>query len=228
MSSDGTRKQTRGWDISPMGQMINIVDSDDVAVEEPPSGPVAAAAAAPTSAAMDQRPRKNTLERFNDEMSVLERPLEGEAEYFDEAPPPSRWKRAGVFVGIVAIVGLGGGFAMSRRNAAVIAVAQAPATAAAVAATTAAVPPAAAKPEPTVLAAAAPAAAAEAPAAPTAAEDDATEEDSAQPAPSSHGAWDKVKSRSAHAKHSRSTSGKTAHHSASKHVAGKHASSRHH
>jgi hypothetical protein len=226
MSSDGTRKQTRTWDAPSNGQTINLVDSDDVAIAEAPSGPVAAALAPG-----DQRPRKNTLERFNDEMSVLDRPLEGEVEYFDEAPPPSRLKGVALFMGIVAVVGLGGGFVMARRHAASAPVAAIPAqapvavTPAPEPAATAPVPPEPPKPEPTVLAAAAPAAA-EAPAAPAVAEDDATDEDSVQPAPSSHGAWNKVKSKSGHAKHSRS-SAKSAHGS-SKHVAGKHGSSRHH
>ena len=40
MSSNGTRKETRGWEISSSGQMVNI-STDDVAIEElPPSGPI--------------------------------------------------------------------------------------------------------------------------------------------------------------------------------------------
>ena len=224
MGSDGTRKQTRGWNISPSGQMINIVNSEDIAIEEPPSGPVAAA---PPPAPERLRPRRNTLDTFNDEMSVLDRPLEGEVEY--EEPRPSRWGRLGMFVGIVAAVGIGGGFALSRRHAALTLVAEASTPAAATAPAVAAPAPAAPAPaaaRPTVLAAASPAA--EAAAAPVAADDDAGDDDSAQPAPASPVAWDKVKTKSGHGKRSRLPSGKTSHHHSSKHaIARKHSSSRH-
>src|SRR3954469_13782987 len=106
MSSNGTRKETRGWEISSTGQMINV-STDDVAIEElPPSGPIVVGAAgtapvphapppAPRQRARDSdamamldrpRGRKSTLDSFNEEMAVLDRPLEGEVEYADEAP----------------------------------------------------------------------------------------------------------------------------------------------
>ena len=53
------------------------------------------------------RGRKSTLECFNDELSVLERPLESDVEYFDD-PPPSRWRGRGVAVIVAAaVVGCG-------------------------------------------------------------------------------------------------------------------------
>jgi hypothetical protein len=103
MSSNGTRKETRGWDISSSGRMVNI-NTDDVAIEEmPPSGPIVVNAGGPPppvppappkrtndvttdAMAMLNRPpraRKSTLDTFNDEMAVLDRPLEGDVEYAD-------------------------------------------------------------------------------------------------------------------------------------------------
>src|SRR3954454_2788048 len=144
MSSNGTRKETRGWEISSTGQMVNI-NADDVAIEEiPPSGPVVVNAGgtrppAPPHAqrtaqpatepprerkdsdalAMLDRPRvrKSTLDVFTDEMAVLDRPPEGEVEYADEAPRPSRLRGVALFAGIVLGMGLGGGVILSRRHA---------------------------------------------------------------------------------------------------------------
>jgi hypothetical protein len=247
MSSNGTRKETRGWEISSTGQMVNI-STDDVAIEElPPSGPIVVNAggtrpAAPPTAheakdqarerkdsdalAMLNRPRvrKSTLDVFNDEMAVLERPLENDVEYIDEAPRTSRVRGIALFAGVVLGMGLGGGVMLSRRHAAAPPSAEGaqPAT-----------PPAAmavAAPSAPVLAAqVAPSAVAEAPAT-GAADDDDAKEDPAPQAASSHVAWDKVKAKGGHDKPSRSASGKTSHHrSASKRTASaKHATSRHH
>ncbi|HEY4393446.1 MAG TPA: hypothetical protein VGP64_05270 [Polyangia bacterium] len=55
-----------------------------VEAEGPPAPPRAEAPAAP-------RMRKTTLENFNDEMSVLDHPLEEEVEFYDE-PRPRRWR----------------------------------------------------------------------------------------------------------------------------------------
>jgi hypothetical protein len=62
---------------------------------------------------MDSRPRRSTLETFNEEMALLDRPLENdEIEYYDEEPPPRRWPRL-VFVGAVLCgLGFGGARAM--------------------------------------------------------------------------------------------------------------------
>src|SRR5689334_21592643 len=134
MSSNGTRKETRGWEISSTGQMVNI-STDDVAIEElPPSGPIAVndggtppAAQEPArerkdsdALAMLNRPRvrKSTLDVFNDEMAVLERPLENDVEYIDEAPRTSRLRGIALFAGVVLGMGLGGGVMLSRRHAA--------------------------------------------------------------------------------------------------------------
>ena len=129
MSSNGTRKETRGWEISSSGQMVNI-STDDVGIEElPPSGPIVVNAGgtpppvphAPPkkrndvttdAMAMLNRPpreRKSTLDTFNDEMSVLDRPIEGDVEYADEAPRPSRMRGVALFAGVVLGMGLGGG-----------------------------------------------------------------------------------------------------------------------
>jgi hypothetical protein len=245
MSSNGTRKETRGWEISPTtqsGKMINI-DTDDVPIEAIESISAAVTVVAPTpmpgmapppvpSAPTEVRARRTTLETFNDEMAVLDRPLENEVEYVDEAPQPSRWRGVALFAGIVLGLGMGGGVIMSRRQPAVAPIAQAPQAAA----------PVAAAPVPAPVAAAAPAApaAAEAPAAPAeepvlaaqvpaapqaaaaAAEDDEADEASAA-APSSHGAWTKVKS-SSHGKHA--AAAKSAHHRSGKRAVAKHAGSR--
>ena len=53
---------------------------------------------APAVREATERPRKNTIERFNDELSVLERPLEGDVEYYDETPPPARLRKVVAFV----------------------------------------------------------------------------------------------------------------------------------
>jgi len=186
----------------------------------PAPAPRAPMVAAPADAIV--RDRKSTLETFNDELSVLERPIESEVEYFDEAAPPARWRRAALFAGVVIGMGLAGGFVMSRRHATVEAPAQAATQPA----------PAAAAPAPTVLAATAPAAAAPAapsePAAPAAAPaaddsgDDAEAEEA--PAPAAKSAWSKVRTtKSGHAKHARS-SGK----SSRRHAVASKRSSRHH
>src|SRR4051812_22529839 len=65
----------------------------------------------------EQRPRRSTLETFNDEMAALDRPIEAEAEYFDEPPPPSRLRRAAGLVGVIVIVGVGGAALILRQRA---------------------------------------------------------------------------------------------------------------
>ena len=162
--------------------------------------------------------RKSAIEVFNEELAVLERPLEGEVEYFDDAQPPSRWRQAGAFFAVVVVVGVGGALLISRNRAAAdarelaagqaspaAAVAAAPPSPALAAAQT---PPAPAAPE-------APAAAADAPAADEAAADSAGE-DSAQPAPATRLAWTKVRTKAGHSKHARSGSSKTTTHRTTK------------
>lgn len=70
---------------------------------------------APAVREATERPRKNTMERFNDELSVLERPLEGDIEYYDEAPPPARWRKLGAFV-LVAGLTCGGSLFVMRHS----------------------------------------------------------------------------------------------------------------
>jgi hypothetical protein len=163
----------------------------------------------------EARQRRSTLETFNDELSVLERPLEGDVEYVDE-PKPSRWRPIG-FAAVVVMVGVGGALFVSRHRASAEAQAKAaeatlaPVVAAAPSPVFAAQAPAAAAapaeaPAPTE--ATAPAAAA--PEADEAADDDAAaSDDSARRAPMSKGAWAKVRSKAGHAKPARATSGKS-------------------
>lgn len=54
------------------------------------------------------RPRRSTLETFNEELAVLDRPIEGDVEYYDELPPKRRsWLRP---VGVALVAIIGGGF----------------------------------------------------------------------------------------------------------------------
>jgi hypothetical protein len=237
--SDSKRVPTRAWSFTASGGMSRN-DGDEVEIEEaaPVSAPASVAPApAPSAHAQpSSRPRRSTLETFNDEMAVLERPLEGEIEYFDEKPP-SRWPRLAGFVAVVVVVGVGGSLAISRHRAAAGMQALAaqpaseasPAPAAAqpmLAARTAAPPVAPAAPE------AAPAEGAVVSAAGEAPSDDATaasDDDSARPASGSRSAWGKVRNKAGDAKHARSSSSKTTHHrSTTKRSAAGKRSSRHH
>jgi hypothetical protein len=58
----------------------------------------------PTDPQGDRSPRvrTTTLDRFNQEMSVLDQPLEGEVEYYDE-PQPRRWRVRAIGVAIFAL-----------------------------------------------------------------------------------------------------------------------------
>ena len=58
----------------------------------------------PADAPVDRSPRvrTTTLDRFNQEMSVLDQPLEGEVEYYDE-PQPRRWRVRAIGVAIFAL-----------------------------------------------------------------------------------------------------------------------------
>jgi len=159
------------------------------------------------------RPRRSTLETFNDEMAVLERPLEGDVEYYDEPAPRSAWRRMGMFVVVVGVIGAGGAVVMSRHHAQAAADAQASASApapvlvAAAAPAVAPLPPSQAAmptPAPAALEAApsAPIAAAEAPV-----EDGSGDEEEAPAAPVTRSAWSTISG--GHAKHGRVASGKT-------------------
>jgi hypothetical protein len=227
MSSDGIRKQTLAWEISPSGgmsrgggQVVNIddvpavsaaipIDSGAIVVEEPVGPPE-----------HHQRQRRSTLDTFNDEMAVLERPLEGDVEYVDEKPP-TRWRAAAAFITTVAIVGGGGAF-MIHRHRAGLAAHELPSRPAAV--TVGAPPPspvavaqaaAAPAPGPTAVAKASPV-------------EDAIDGDDAEPAADTRSGWSKVKSQQGHgghSKHVRSASKSSRHHS--KHAAASKHGSRH-
>jgi len=58
---------------------------------------------------MDSRPRKTTLETFNEELAILDRPLEGDVEYYDERPRRrQRWAGTSlVIIGAVFFAGAG-------------------------------------------------------------------------------------------------------------------------
>jgi len=161
------------------------------------------------------RPRRSTLETFNEEMAVMERPLEDDVEYIDE-PRPSRWRPIAFAAVVVAVGGGGGALFMSRQHAsaaveartaetplAAVAVASPPVLAPEV---PAAAPPPAPAEVPVPAEAVAPAAA---PEADDATEDDAAASDSAaRGAPRPKGAWAKVRSKVGSAKPARATSGK--------------------
>jgi len=62
------------------------------------------------------RVRKTTVDVFNDEMSVLDRPLEGEVEYYDE-PKPRRWKVPAIGLAIFMVSCAGGYLAFAHGRA---------------------------------------------------------------------------------------------------------------
>ena len=61
------------------------------------------------------RPRRSTLETFNEELAVLDRPLEGDVEYYDEVPPRRRFRPLPVAVAVFALTG-GGLWALSAHR----------------------------------------------------------------------------------------------------------------
>jgi hypothetical protein len=149
---------------------------------------------------MNPRPRKSTLETFNEELAVLDRPLENDVEYYDEKPP-SRWRgTASLLVGIVAI-GAASGLVFLKVRPSSTAVAAPPAAAPAAPAATPS-PAIAVAPAPAPVAAAAPSAdeAAEVPA------DDPALEDAPRPAPS-RAEWAKIRTKKTHATNTRSGGG---------------------
>jgi hypothetical protein len=77
---------------------------------------------------MDPRPRKTTLETFNDEMAVLDRPLENDVEYYDEKPP-SRWRGVTSVLFGVVVIGAASGLVFVKMRSSNAAQAQAAAPA---------------------------------------------------------------------------------------------------
>lgn len=61
------------------------------------------------------RIRRSTLERFNDELSVLDRPLEADVEYYDEQPPSKRPRMVAITMALF-VIGGGGGFLLLSRH----------------------------------------------------------------------------------------------------------------
>jgi len=233
MSSDGIRKATLGWQISPTGGMTNnaggiveinemapvpsgsiAIDSGAIIVDEPPPLPA-------PRADMETRSRKNTIERFNDEMAVLDRPLEGEVEYIDEKPP-RRWRHLVAFAATVAIVGGGGAYLLSHHRAAIAAASaeQAPSAPQPVQAQA----PAPAQPVLATQVTPAPGAAAAPAIADAPAEGDSADDD-AEAAPVAPSAWSKVKAGhdGGRVKHARVVTSKTHHRTSKRTVAAKHA-----
>jgi hypothetical protein len=213
--SDDERKRpaTQGWTFSPTGGMTRN-SGEVVVLEEAASVPSAVDRREEPTAPKHVPPpmpagRKSAVEEFNDELAVLERPLE--VEYFDDEKPPSRWRQAAGFMAVVVVVGVGGALLISRNRAAADAreLAAGPASPAPAAAAAAA-----AAPSPALAAAQTPPAP-EAPAADEAAADSAGE-DSAGPAPATRSAWTKVRTKPGHSKHARSGSSKTASHRTTK------------
>jgi len=75
---------------------------------------------------MDSRPRKTTLETFNEELAVLDRPLEGDVEYIDERPQQrQRGGISAIIIGTVFFAGAGVLFFSHPDPETIIAAAQA-------------------------------------------------------------------------------------------------------
>src|SRR5262245_43837278 len=150
---------------------------------------------------MNPRPRKTTLETFNDELAVLDRPLESDVEYYDEKPP-SRWRgTASIVVGVIAL-GAVSGLVFVKMRSSHAAVAATPA---------AAVAAPAGKPSPAI--AAAPAAPAPVAAAMPQA-DEAVEVPADDPAvddsprrPPTRAEWSKIHTKTTHVTRTRSGGG---------------------
>ena len=112
--SDDERKRlpTQGWTFSPTGGMTRN-SGEVVVIEEAPSVPSPVDRREEPTAPKHVMPpplpagRKSTIELFNDDLAVLDRPLEGEVEYFDDAQPPSRWRQGVAFFAVVVVVGVG-------------------------------------------------------------------------------------------------------------------------
>ena len=109
------------------------------------------------------RIRRSTLERFNDELSVLDRPLDADVEYYDEEPPSKRPRMVAIALAALLVIGGGGGFLLLSRHLGgaapriELAIAPAAAPVAAATAETVAMPAPAATPTPAVAAAPEPA-----------------------------------------------------------------------
>jgi hypothetical protein len=138
---------------------------------------------------MDSRPRKTTLETFNEELAILDRPLENDVEYIDERPPRRQaWQGMSAIVISTALVACAAVLFFSHPDPdTIIAAAQA-------AAATAPTPPLPPPPAPEAPAVAATAIAPPPPAAPVASEPSAESAKWRQPPP--RNAWAKLRLRS--------------------------------
>ena len=66
------------------------------------------------------RPRRSTLETFNEELAILDRPIEVEVEYYDEAPPKRRFGMGAIAAALLLLAG-GGFLTLSGHRTAVLA-----------------------------------------------------------------------------------------------------------
>ena len=156
---------------------------------------------------MDPRPRKTTIETFNDELAVLDRPLQNDIEYYDEKPP-SRWRGVTSVLFGVVVIGAASGLVFVKMRSSNAAPAQASAPAPAPVATPSAAIAAAPTPAPAPTLAAVPTPAAEE--TDEASADEPAEAPAADEAPSraaSRTAWTKIRTKSVHIKHARSGGG---------------------
>jgi hypothetical protein len=227
MSSNGTRKPTVSWESPSRGLFRD--SSGVVVVDQAPSASSAAITIDSAAIVVEeravlpplpkQRPGVSTLETSNNEMAILERPLDGGVASIDENPP-RRWRHAAAFIVTAAIVGGGGIFVLSRHRAAVARHVGPSSPAVAPVASPASSAPGAAL-QPTAPSAAASAGSSQ-PAAvggTRASPDDSAADDSEQ-LRGSQSASRKVTSPSerGHSKHARSASGKSGHHRANRHA----------
>jgi hypothetical protein len=62
------------------------------------------------------RTRRSTIERFNDELAVLDRPLENEVEYYDDPPTRAPWRRLMAVAGGAVLLGVLATYAFTHRG----------------------------------------------------------------------------------------------------------------
>ncbi len=63
---------------------------------------------------MDSNDCRTTLDRFNAELAILDRPLEDDIEYYDDPRPRRLWQRIGATLGAFTLLGAVAAFAVTR------------------------------------------------------------------------------------------------------------------